>query len=165
MISYSSTQLEESYQELVKGNIKSSKRIFSHLMSENSLEVLDLAESVNDTICATRRGSLLNQSNTSLTSNTSSVSLFSATSATNDTNTSACSVSERGHIRTNRLKRRFNEAVEVREVFDWLRRIPSWWLCRLLIQQMVEQLPKRFSLIRCENILFELLIFPFTSSW
>ena len=115
MISYSSTQLEESYQELVKGNIKSSKRIFSHLMSENSLEVLDLAESVNDTICATKRGSVLNQSNTSLTSNTSSVSLFSATSATNDTNTSACSVSERGHIRTNRLKRRFNEAVKGRE--------------------------------------------------
>ena len=115
MSSNSSIQLEESYQQLLKGNIKRSKKIFSEMMDDNSLEVLDLAESGNDTICATRRGSLINQSNTSLVSNTSSVSLFSATSATSDTNTSPFSVSEKGSIRANRLKRRFNEAVRERE--------------------------------------------------
>ena len=63
------------------------------------------------------------------------------------------------------LKRETEEVLEVREVFDWLRRDP------LLVAQIVSftdsaksRTSKEFSLIRCENILFELLIFPFTSS-
>ncbi|KAI6653300.1 hypothetical protein LOD99_3825 [Oopsacas minuta] len=154
MSSHNGVLFGKSYNQLMKGNFRQSVSIFTKLMSDNNLEILDLAESENDTFCATRRCSTLSQSNTSLSSNTSAASLFSATSATSDTNTSCEGtqlsvtspptrrVSERGYLRANRLKRVYNEAVRRRQEQDPL----SKEHCKHLKQSLVIAINKLHSL-------------------
>ena len=107
-------QFEESYSQLMKGNFNQSVTLFSKLMSNNSLEILDLAEAETDSFI----GSPLSQSNGSLNSGASNVSLFSSSSDNSDASLSSQQswrLSERGHIRTHRLKRKFKSAVKARE--------------------------------------------------
>ena len=109
-------QFEETYSQLLKGNFNQSVSLFTKLMSDNTLEILDLAEAETETDSFI--GSTLSQSNTSLCSGGSNVSVYSSSSSSNNSDTSSsssCCLSERGHIRTHRLKRAFKSALKGRE--------------------------------------------------
>ena len=113
-------QFEETYSQLMKGNFNQSVSLFTKLMSDNTLEILDLAEAETETDSFI--GSTLSQSNTSLCSGGSNVSVYSSSSSSNNSDTSSsssqlssCCLSERGHIRTHRLKRAFKSALKGRE--------------------------------------------------
>ena len=98
----------------MKGHFSQSVTLFTELMSDNSLEILDLAEAETDSSI----GSTLSQSNVSLCSGGSNVSVLSSSSNNSDTSISSqrrSCLSERGHIRTHRLKRTFKSAVKRRE--------------------------------------------------
>ena len=111
-------QFEETYSQLMEGNFNQSVSLFTKLMSDNTLEILDLAEAEIETDSFI--GSTLSQSNTSLCSGGSNVSVYSSSSSSSsnnsDTSSSSSScLSERGHIRTHRLKRAFKSALKGRE--------------------------------------------------